>query len=121
MARQDTNHITLTGRLGQDPEFKNLSSDTGVTNFSLAVSDVRKQEEVTQFIRIVAFGRLADLSSQFLSKGSAVLVEGKLQIRSYEKQDGSKGQSTEVVASRIQFLDSRKSSDSAREEDEIPF
>ena len=96
------------GNLTRDPELKTLPSGSSVANFGIATNRVwrnqqgEKQEEV-QFHNIVVFGKQADTVSQYLKKGSSVLVEGRLQTRNWEAQDGTKRTKTEIVAERGQF------------------
>lgn len=96
------------GNLTKDPELKTLPSGSSVANFGIATNRVwknqqgEKQEEV-QFHNIVVFGKQADTVSQYLKKGSSVLVEGRLQTRNWDAQDGTKKNKTEIVAERVQF------------------
>ena len=105
------NHVTLVGRLVRDPFNKKLSNDVDLANFVLAVDRpfARKKDKVDKadFIPIVAWRKLGKICEEFLSKGRLVLVEGRLQLHSYEK-DGITRQAAEVVASNIQLLDYRK-------------
>lgn len=101
------NKVIVAGRLTRDPEMKALPSGASVTNFSLAVDRKWKdgsgnQQEAVEFINIVVFGKQAEISAQYLTKGQVCLVEGRLQTRSWEK-DGVKNYRTEVVADRVQF------------------
>lgn len=102
------NRIILIGRLTRDPELRYVPSGHPVASFSLAVDRPfanQQGERETDFIDIVAWRKLADQVSQHLSKGRLVAVEGRLQIRSYETQDGQKRKATEVVADAVRFLD----------------
>lgn len=105
------NHVTLVGRLVRDPANKKLANDVDLSNFVLAVDRpfAKKTEngEKADFIPIVAWRKLGEICEKILSKGRLVLVEGRLQFRSYEK-DGATKQVVEVVASNIQLLDYRK-------------
>ena len=102
------NKVILLGNLTRDPELRYTPNGTPVTTFGLAVNrrsgqgDERREEVC--FVDIVAFGREAETSSEFLSKGRPVLIEGRLQWRSWEGQDGQKRSKHEVVAERIQFM-----------------
>jgi len=102
------NKVFLVGNLTRDPELRTLPSGTPVTSFGVATNRVwrnpqgERQEEV-QFHNIVVFGRQAETVSQYLTKGSLVLVEGRIQTRSWDGKDGSKQYRTEIVAERIQF------------------
>ena len=102
------NKIFIVGNLTRDPELRSLPSGTPVTSFGVATNRVWKnqqgerQEEV-QFHNVVVFGRQAETTSQYLTKGSLVLVEGRIQTRSWDGKDGTKQYRTEIVAERIQF------------------
>lgn len=102
------NRVYLLGNLTQDPELKNLSSGSSVTNFGIATNRTwtdqngAKQESV-EYHNVVAFGKPAEIISQYLQKGSLVLVEGRLQTRSWEAQDGQKRYKTEIVVENFQM------------------
>jgi single-strand DNA-binding protein len=100
------NRIVLIGRLTRDPELRYTPSAKAVASFTLAVDRRRNQqgERETDFIDIVTWGRLAETCSNYLSKGRLVAVEGRLQIRSYQTQDGQKRKAVEVVADGVHFL-----------------
>lgn len=101
------------GNLGQDPEIKQIPNGKAVANFSIAVSEQWKdkttgqKQEKTEWIRCVAFDRLAEIIGQYVTKGSKLYVEGKLQTRKWQAQDGSDRYSTEVVVSEMQMLSSK--------------
>ena len=102
------NKAILIGNLTRDPETRSLPSGTQVTSFGLATNRVWKdkngaKQEDTQFHNIVVFGRQAEIVSQYLRKGGSVLVEGRMQTRSWDAQDGVKKYRTEVVAERVQL------------------
>lgn len=102
------NRIILIGRLTRDPELRYVPSGQPVASFTLAVDRpfVNQQgERATDFIDVVAWRRLAEQVTQHLNKGRLVAVEGRLQIRSYETQDGQKRKVAEVVADGVRFLD----------------
>jgi single-strand DNA-binding protein len=102
------NRIILIGRLTRDPELRYVPSGHPVSSFTLAVDRPfanQQGERETDFIDIVAWRKLAEQVSQHLSKGRLVAVEGRLQIRSYETQDGQKRRVAEVVADGVRFLD----------------
>ena len=108
------NKVMLIGNLGKDPEIRYTQAGSAVANFSLATTDrwTDKQgnrQEKTEWHDIVAFDRLADLAQNYLNKGKSIYVEGRLQTRSWEDQQGQKRYRTEVVANVIQFLDSKTS------------
>jgi len=102
------NKVFLIGNLTRDPELRNLPSGAAVTSFGMATNRVWKnqqgeKQENVQFHNIVVFGRQAEIVNQYLSKGSLVLIEGRIQTRSWEGKDGGKQYRTEIVAERIQF------------------
>lgn len=102
------NKVFLIGNLTRNPELRNLPSGAAVASFGIATNRVwknqqgEKQEEV-QFHNIVVFGRQAEIVNQYLAKGSLILVEGRIQTRSWDGKDGIKQYRTEIVAERIQF------------------
>lgn len=100
------NKSFLIGRLVRDPEMRVTSSGIAVTNFTIAVDQVRRKgaEKSADFIRVVAWRRLAEICGEYLKKGKLVAVEGRLQISSYDK-DGEKIYTSEVVAENLQMLD----------------
>lgn len=102
------NKAIIIGNLTRDPEQRSLPSGASVTNFSVATNRVWKdkagaKQEDTQFHNVVVFGAQADSAAQYLKKGSTVLVEGRMQTRSWDANDGTKKYRTEVVADRVQF------------------
>lgn len=102
------NKVFIIGNLTRDPELRTLPSGGSVTSFGVATNRVWKnqqgeKQEDTQFHNIVVFGKQADTVAQYLKKGSSVLVEGRLQTRNWEAQDGAKRNKTEIVAERVQF------------------
>lgn len=103
------NRIVLIGRLTRDPEAQYTTSGIAVTRFSIAVDRPFKNTETgekeTDFIDIVAWRRTAEFVTQYLTKGRLVAVEGRLQIRNWVAQDGTKRRSAEVVADNVQGLD----------------
>lgn len=108
------NKVIILGRLGADPETKNISSGNTVTTFSLATSESWKdrdgqKQERTEWHRVVVWGKLAEICGKYLSKGRQAFVEGRLQTRSWEDQQGNKRYTTEVVANNVQFIGSSPS------------
>lgn len=102
------NKAIIIGNLTRDPELKTLPSGASVTTFSLATNRVYKdkegnRKEDAQFHNVVVFGRQAETSAQYLKKGNMALVEGRLQTRSWDADDGTKRYRTEIVADRVQF------------------
>lgn len=112
------NKAFLIGRLTRDPELRYSSSNAAIANFSIAIdrqytsSDGQRQ---TDFINIVAFQKQAENIKKYIGKGSLVAVDGRIQTRNYEDKDGKRVYVTEVVADRVQFLDSRNSNNTNNE------
>jgi single-strand DNA-binding protein len=107
------NKTVLIGRLTKDADLKFLPGNgTAVANFTLAVNRRFKTEGQQQadFIPIVVFGKPAEATANYTSKGSQVAVSGRIQTRNYEAKDGTKRYVTEVVAEEVQFLDTKKQS-----------
>ncbi len=106
------NKAFLIGRLTRDPELRYSSSNAAIVNFSIAIdrqyTNNQGQRE-TDFINIVAFQKQAENIKKYVGKGSLVAVDGRIQTRNYEDKDGKRVYVTEVVADRVQFLDSRNS------------
>lgn len=105
------NKVMLIGRLGRDPELRYTQSNTPVTNLSLATNRVwtdrnDERQEETEWHRIVIFGKMAEVIERNLSTGRQVFVEGRLQTRQWEDNEGRDRYTTEVVASNVQFLGS---------------
>lgn len=98
------NRVVLVGRLTRDPELKYTPNGTAVATFSLAVNRKFNREE-TDFIDVVAWRQTAEFCANYGSKGRLTLVEGRLQVRTYETQEGQKRKVTEVVADELRFLD----------------
>ncbi len=102
------NKVFIIGNLTRDPELRTLPSGSPVATFGVATNRVwknqngEKQEEV-QFHNVVLFGRQAEIAQQYLTKGSSVFLEGRIQTRTWDAQDGSKRSRTEIVAERMQL------------------
>ena len=123
------NKVMLIGRLTRDPEMRYTPSGQPVTSFSIATNRYGggtdgERREFTDYHNIVAWNigkrMLAELVAQYTKKGSLVYVEGRLQTRSWEGQDGQKRRTTEVVASDVQFLDTRGGGSSSAGAEEMP-
>lgn len=101
------NKVIIAGNLVRDPEAKALPSGTHVTNFAIATNRVWFTEgvknEATDYHNIVTFGKTAENVGRYLTKGTNVLVEGRLQTRSWETKEGTKKYVTEVIADNVQF------------------
>ena len=112
------NKALLIGRLTKDPEMRYTPSGTAVTNFSIATNrwssgPEGERKEFTDYHNIVAYNigkrNLAEIVAQYTRKGALVFIEGRIQTRSWEGQDGQKRRTTEIIANDVQFLDSRSS------------
>ena len=130
------NKVIIVGRLTRDPEVRYTQTGKAVATFSVAVDTGYGENKRADFIPVVVWDKLAEVAGNNLSKGRRVLVEGRLQIRDYEK-DGQKRRAADVVAQNIEFLDSKSDRQSAPEkkdpsdptqfgteifpEEEIPF
>ena len=105
------NKVILVGRLTRDPEVKNTTTGKAVATFTLAVDRRFKNKDgqkEADFVPIVVWGKQAEIAGQYLSKGSQIGVSGRLQVRSYDAQDGQRRYVTEVVADEINFLSSSR-------------
>lgn len=119
------NSVTLVGFLGRDPEVRVTANGTAVARFSVATTErfingKGKKQEDTYWHTIVAWGKQAELVEKYLSKGSRVLVEGKLTYKDWEDKEGNKRTSTEIVLRKIVFLDNKRR-EAVVSEDDIPF
>ena len=106
------NKAILVGRLGKDPEVRYTPDGAMVTNFNLATDEQWKDKngekvQKTEWHRIVAFGKLAEICGNYLVKGKLIFVEGRIQTRSWEDKEGVKRYTTEIVANNMQMLDSK--------------
>lgn len=102
------NKAIIVGNLTRDPEKKALPSGQAVTNFSLATNRVWKDangatQEAADYHNIVVFGRQAETAAQYLKKGQSAMIEGRIQTRSWDGEDGKKNYRTEIIADRVQF------------------
>jgi single-strand DNA-binding protein len=103
------NKVILIGNLGSDPQVRYTPQGTAVANFNIATTErfnnkSGEREERTEWHRIVAWGKLAEICQQYLKKGKQVYIEGRLQTRQWEDQQGQKRQTTEIVAQNMQML-----------------
>lgn len=109
MARINVNRVFISGNLTHDPELRYTPSGQAVTNFSIAnnrryTTPSGERKEETNFVRIVAWARQAETCSEYLKKGSPVLVEGSLMQRSWQTPEGQKRSVVEIRAQRVHFL-----------------
>ncbi len=113
MASRGVNKVILIGNLGKDPEVKYMPNGTAVANATLATSETWKdkqtgeQKEKTEWHRITFYRRLAEIAGEYLKKGSKVYIEGRLQTRKWQGNDGQDRYTTEIIADQMQMLDSR--------------
>jgi single-strand DNA-binding protein len=113
MSSRGVNKVILVGNLGKDPEMKYTASGAAIANITVATSeswnDKQSGEKVekTEWHRVVAFQRLAEIMGEYLTKGSQVYIEGKLQTRKWQDSDNNDRYTTEVVASQMQMLGSK--------------
>jgi single-strand DNA-binding protein len=126
------NKVLIIGRLGRDPEMRYTPSGRPVTTFSVATSRSWNTSEgerrtETEWFNVVAWGSLAEICKQYLTKGQQVYIEGRLQTRQWDDQDGGKHTSTEIVANEMIMLGERREAGEPAheyeigEEDEFPF
>jgi single-strand DNA-binding protein len=105
------NKVILIGNLGADPEVRYTQNGTAVANFRVATTETWKKEgekeELTEWHRIVTFGRLAEICGEYLSKGSKVYIEGRIQTRKWDDRDGNTRYTTEIVAREMKMLSPR--------------
>ncbi len=110
------NRCIFIGRLTRDPETRQTTTGQNVCNFSIAINERwtdkagQKQERV-EYVKVVVWGKMADSCARYLSKGSQVYVEGRLQTRQYQNKEGVTQYSTEINAESVQFLDGREAQD----------
>jgi single-strand DNA-binding protein len=114
MATRSVNKVILIGNVVRDPELRYTPQNTAVCTFTVATNrswttNDGNEQESTEFTRVVTWGKLAEIANQILQKGRKVFVEGRLQTREWEGQDGTKQRRTEVVADQMIALDSRGS------------
>lgn len=110
------NKVLLIGNLGKDPEIRNTPGGTAVANFSIATSEKFKdkngeRQERTEWHRLVAFNRTAEVVGEYLHKGSKVFIEGRLQTRKWTDKEGVERYSTEIIVDNLQMLDGKPAGD----------
>jgi single-strand DNA-binding protein len=120
MSKGTVNKVMLIGRLGADPEVRYVPSGSAVANFTLATNRSFKDkegkiQEQTDWHRIVAWSRLAEFAKQYLRKGMRVYIEGRLQYRDWQDQNGVKRNATDIIANDIQMLESGGKGGAGRE------
>src|SRR3990170_7410506 len=133
------NKVILVGNLGKDPELRYAPSGMAIANFNIATTETWKdksgaKQEKTEWHKIVAFNKLAEICGEYLNKGKQVYIEGKIQTRQWEDKDGNKRYTTEIVANTLQMLGRAEKAEEAApagmpaaeeppatETDDIPF
>jgi single-strand DNA-binding protein len=120
------NKVTLIGRLGADPEVRYMPSGGAVANITLATNfrwkdkQSGEKKESTEWHRVVFFNRLAEIAGEYLKKGGQVYVEGRLQTRKWQDQNGQDRYTTEIIATEMNMLDSRSGGTSSFGGDQTP-
>ncbi len=117
------NKVFLVGRLTKDPELKYLSDNTAVANFTIAINRIfanQSGEKQADFINIVVWRKQAENVKKYVTKGSLVGIDGRIQTRNYENKEGTKVYVTEVIAENVQFLESRGQQQQNTEQDVSP-
>ena len=120
------NKVVIIGHLGKDPETRFASSGEAICNFSIATTETWKdkatgeKKEATEWHRINAFGKLAEICSQYLKKGSQVYIEGSLRTRKWQDKDGQDRYTTEIRADEMKMLGSRQGEAPPREREAAP-
>lgn len=118
MFNRSVNKVVLIGNLGKDPEMRYLQNGNAVANLTLATTESWKdkqtgeRKEKTEWHRLTVFNRLGEMCGEYLKKGAKIYVEGKLQTRKWQGQDGQDRYTTEIVVAEIQMMDSRNSAPS---------
>ena len=121
------NKAIIIGNLGADPEVRYTPANTAVCNISVATSEqwrdkqTGEQQEKTEWHRVVLFGRLGEIAGEYLKKGSKIYLEGRIQTRKWQGQDGQDRYTTEIVANEMQMLDSRGSGGGAAPMDDSGY
>jgi len=119
-AMRGVNKVILVGNLGRDPEVRYIKDGTAVANLRIATSENwndanGQKQERTEWHRIVAWGKLAEIAKEYMTKGKQIYVEGRLQTRSWDDREGNKRYTTEVRADQILMLGTRGDSGGARD------
>jgi single-strand DNA-binding protein len=119
------NKVILVGRLGKDPEVRYASSGVAVCNFTMATNRTYKdkqgeRKDETEWHRVVAFARTAEICGEYLKKGSQIYIEGRMQTRKWQDKDGNDRWTTEVVTDTMRMLDSRSGDAGGAQRDSSP-
>jgi len=122
MASRGINKVIVLGNLGKDPEIRYAANGSAIASFSIATSESWKDKnsgekvEKTEWHRVSAFGKLAEIIGEYLKKGSQVYIEGKLQTRKWQDKSGADRYTTEIVAKDMEMLGSKNSGNSGAPE-----
>lgn len=122
MSSKGVNKVILIGNLGKDPEIRYTPGGDAIANLTIATSESWKdkqsgeQKEITEWHRVVAYGRLAQIMGEYLKKGSKVYVEGSLRTRKWQDKDGQDRYTTEVRCNEMQMLDGRGGGDQSAQQ-----
>jgi len=109
------NKVMIIGNLGKDPEMIYAKTGTAICKFSVAVTEKWGDKETTEWFNCVAFKKSAETLEKYLSKGSKVYIEGKLQTSTWDKEDGTKGYKTEIIIREFEFLSPKSESQEQNE------
>ncbi len=127
------NQCNFIGNVGRDPEIRYSQDGKAVASLSIAVTEKWKDNERTEWVRVVAFGKLAEIIGQYVKKGSPLFISGRLQTRTWDNKEGVKQYTTEIVADKMQMLGGKgqtdqeqgqnqgQGQDNAPDDDDIPF
>lgn len=117
------NQAIVIGHVGGDPEAKQLQGGHSVANFNVATSDYvgKDRDNETNWHRIVAFNKTGEVAVKHLKKGDKVVVTGRIRNRSYENKEGQKVNVSEIVASNIEFMAKKESTNQSQSEGELPY
>lgn len=108
------NKAILVGNLGHDPSIRYAGTGTAITKFSLATTEKFKDEKKTEWHNIVTFGKLAEVCAEWLTKGKAVYIEGRIETRKWDDKDGNTKYMTEIIANTMQMLGGREDKEPRR-------
>lgn len=123
---KDLNQCNFIGRLGSDPDMRSMPNGDQVANISIAVNDDYRDKETgneikqTEWVRVVAYRRLAEVMGQYLRKGSKVFISGRMKTRKWTDNQGIERYTTEIIANDMQMLDSRGDSDGYQQQSAPP-
>jgi len=126
MFNRSVNKVVLVGNLGKDPEIRYMPNGSAVANLTLATTESWKDKQTgerkdkTEWHRLTVFNRLGEMCGEFLKKGAKIYVEGKLQTRKWQGQDGQDRYTTEIVVDEIQMMDARQNTASAQGQSQRP-